>query len=261
MAPILPALPAPVRGPRTATSTPDRVALTPDGRHPVLVPPDWARHVDPMEWTLGPDGLPFRRAGRVLVVTRAGEALLLSGHDVADTSHSWVFTPGGGIQPGEDARTAAARELAEESGIVIAPRALEGPVARRDAVFRFATVACRQDETYFLLRLDERVALAREGWTDLEQDAVDTIGWWTSAELDAAASAGREIYPSAMPTLLRTLRRGWDGRPLDLTEPSDSDLLAQIATARPSHVDRPLPRPPVTPDPPPAGHRPAGDHR
>ncbi len=74
--------------------------LTPDGRHPTLVPEDWDRHVDPGEWGLGPGGLPFRRAARVLVLTADGLALLMTGHDVADPAHSWVFTPGGGIQPG-----------------------------------------------------------------------------------------------------------------------------------------------------------------
>ncbi|VEG25942.1 NUDIX hydrolase [Actinomyces howellii] len=245
--------------PATPPGSPTRAALTPDGRHPALVPPDWARHVDPAEWRLGPDGLPFRRAGRVLVITRAAEALLLAGHDHADSSHSWLFTPGGGIQPGEDARTAAARELAEESGIVVDPSALEGPVARRDAVFRFASVACRQDETYFLLHLQERVALENEGWTDLERDVVDTIGWWTSADLEAAAHAGREIYPSAMPTLVRTLSRGWDGRGLDLTESADAELVAQIGAAPLDHVDHQPPRPPAAPGPPARGHRPAKD--
>jgi len=210
------------------------VRLTPDGRHPVLVPEDWDRHVDPREWTLGPDGLPFRRAARVLALTVDGMALLLTGHDVADPSHCWIFTPGGGIRPGETDRQAAARELAEESGIEVDPVALEGPVAQRDAVFRFATVACRQDESFFLLRLPGPLTLERAGWTELERDAVDSISWWTPAELDAAWSAGREIYPSAMPRLVHILRAGWDGTPLDLTEPADAALLTQIGGASPS---------------------------
>ena len=203
--------------------------LTPDGRHPTLVPEDWDRHVDPGEWGLGPGGLPFRRAARVLVLTADGLALLMTGHDVADPAHSWVFTPGGGIQPGETDRQAAARELAEESGIVVDPADLEGPVARRDAVFRFATVTCRQDEVFFLLRLRGPLALERAGWTQLERDAVDSISWWTPAELDAARRTGWEIYPSAVPGLVGSLRAGWDGRPLDLTEPPDAELLAQVA--------------------------------
>ena len=143
-------------------------------------------------------GLPFRRAARVLVLTADGLALLMTGHDVTDPAHSWVFTPGGGIQPGETDRQAAARELAEESGIVVDPADLEGPVARRDAVFRFATVTCRQDEVFFLLRLRGPLALEQAGWTQLERDAVDSISWWTPAELDAARRTGWEIYPSAI---------------------------------------------------------------
>ncbi len=102
-------------------------------------------------------------------------------------------------------------------------------MARRDAVFRFATVTCRQDEVFFLLRLRGPLALERAGWTQLERDAVDSISWWTPAELDAARRTGWEIYPSAVPGLVGSLRAGWDGRPLDLTEPPDAELLAQVS--------------------------------
>ena len=50
-----------------------------------------------------------------------------------------------------------------------------------------------------------------------------------TAELDAARRTGWEIYPSAVPGLVGSLRAGWDGRPLDLTEPPDAELLAQVA--------------------------------
>ena len=124
-----------------------------DGRHPVLVPEDWDQHLDAAEWSLGEDGLPFRTAARVLAVTQDGEVLLLVGHDAADPDHNWVFTPGGGLRSGEDPRAGAVRELVEESGIEVAPADLEGPIAHREAIFRFASVTCRQDEIFFLLHL------------------------------------------------------------------------------------------------------------
>ena len=82
----------------------------------MLVPKDWDQHLDSSEWSLGDDGLPFRTAARVLVVTRDADMLLLVGHDAANPDHTWVFTPGGGLRPGEDPRAGAVRELAEESG-------------------------------------------------------------------------------------------------------------------------------------------------
>ena len=102
----------------------------------MLVPKDWDQHLDSSEWRLGDDGLPFRTAARVLVVTRDADMLLLVGHDAANPDHTWVFTPGGGLRPGEDPRAGAVRELAEESGIDVATVDLEGPVAHREAIFR-----------------------------------------------------------------------------------------------------------------------------
>lgn len=46
-----------------------RASGHPDGRHPVLVPEDWDQYLNASEWSLGGDGLPFRTAARVLVVT------------------------------------------------------------------------------------------------------------------------------------------------------------------------------------------------
>ena len=157
-----------------------------DGRHPVLVPEDWDQHLDAGEWSLGEDGLPFRTAGRVLAVTQDGEVLLLVGHDAADPDHNWVFTPGGGLHSGEDPRAGAVRELVEESGIEVAPEDLEGPIAHREAIFRFASVTCRQDEIFFLLHLPTRRPIRRDGWTCLERDVVDSISWWSAEQLQAA---------------------------------------------------------------------------
>ena len=208
-----------------------------DGRHPVLVPEDWDQHLDAAEWSLGEDGLPFRTAARVLAVTQDGEVLLLVGHDAADPDHNWVFTPGGGLRSGEDPRAGAVRELVEESGIEVAPADLEGPVAHREAIFRFASVTCRQDELFFLLRLPTRCPVGKEGWTDLERDVVDSISWWSPHDLRVAQERGREIYPVRLPEIVEDLASGWNGRRLDLTDPVDQEVLAELASTSPRHCD------------------------
>ena len=38
-----------------------------------------------------------------------------------------------------------------------------------------------------------------------------------------------QVAPGELAALVGSLRAGWDGRPLDLTEPPDAELLAQVA--------------------------------
>ena len=136
------------------------------------------------------------------------------------------------------------RELGEESGIDVAPTELEGPIAHREAIFRFATVTCRQDEVFFLLRLPSARTVGGDGWTDLERDVVDSISWWSSEDLQAAQERGQEIYPVRLPSIVRELAAGWSGEPLDLTDPVDAELLAELTARRPptSRTDRQGPR-------------------
>lgn len=236
-------------GPRSGPGSDPAPGLTPEGRHPRLVPQNWAELIDPAEWELGPDGLPSRRAARVLVLTDGGQVLLLSGHDLADADHTWLFTPGGGLHPGEEPAAGALRELAEETGLRVEPSALEGPIAKRDAIFRFAQVTCRQREIFFLLRLPAATSLDGSGWTALERDAVDTMGWWSREELARERDRGQEIYPVALPDVLQDLQDGWDGVALDLTDPADAEELAALdAVATP--VEGPTVTRPASPTSP-----------
>ncbi|WP_454083950.1 NUDIX hydrolase [Georgenia sp. Marseille-Q6866] len=162
------------------------------------------------DWVPGPDGVPFRRAARVILLDDADRLLLVRGHDAGETSRSWWFTVGGGLEPGEDPRAGALRELREETGLHLSAAQLEGPVLTRSAVFDFAAVTCRQDEEFFLARgTDTR--LDHAGWTELERDVLDELRWWQLDELDAAVAAGAVVYPRLLPGLARRLAGGWDG--------------------------------------------------
>ena len=65
-------------------------------------------------WVPGPDGVPFRRGARLVLLDRADRVLMVQGHDVDQPERHWWFTPGGGIDPGESSVEAAVRELREE---------------------------------------------------------------------------------------------------------------------------------------------------
>ncbi|MBW3068424.1 DNA mismatch repair protein MutT [Actinomyces sp. 432] len=189
--------------------------LAADGRDPRRVPANWRRLLDPDEWRLNAEGLPFRRAARVIALRRDPRPaiLLVVGHDFSDASRSWAFTPGGGLLPGETPLGGARRELAEETGIGLAEACFTGPVVERRAVFAFNRVTCRQDELFYLTHLaagDDVVD--QSGWTDTERELLDSLRWWELDELDAAVAAGMTVYPRMLPALARELMEGWDGR-------------------------------------------------
>jgi 8-oxo-dGTP pyrophosphatase MutT (NUDIX family) len=173
------------------------------------------------DWVRGADGLRFRRAARVLLLDAEDRLLLVRGHDVDQPERSWWFTVGGGMDPGEDERSAALRELREETGLVLDPSALVGPVLTRSAVFDFYAERCRQEETFFLARVTtafDAGGVARDGWTEVELDLLDELRWW---HLDDLATETREVFPEGLPDLVRPLLAGWDGVTRHLGEQRD----------------------------------------
>ena len=162
------------------------------------------------DWVPGPDGIPYRRAARVILLDEADRVLLVRGHDVDQPERSWWFTVGGGIDAGETARQAAVRELHEETGITVRPDDLVGPVYTRQALFDFYARWCRQDEEFFVARVHSAglPALSREQWTELEADVLDELRWWPVDELQ---SVHIEVFPAGLPNLVRAVLPGWDG--------------------------------------------------
>lgn len=165
------------------------------------------------DWRRLPDGTAFRTAARVVALDAAGRVLLARGHDADQTARTWWFTIGGGIEPGESPREAAVRELAEESGLVVQPADLVGPVLTREAEFDFFAETVRQDEVFFLAQVDSRERLSTEGWTAVERGFMDELGWWHAEDL---AQVQVEVFPAQLPELVRRWRSGWDGQVLQL---------------------------------------------
>jgi len=61
-----------------------------------------------------PAALPYRPCAGVMLINRNGQVFV--GQRLDSTLEAWQM-PQGGIDPGEDARTAAIRELGEETGV------------------------------------------------------------------------------------------------------------------------------------------------
>lgn len=167
-----------------------------------------------LDWPLDADGYPHREAARVLLFDGEGRVLLAKGHDEDQPERFWWFTIGGGIEEGEDPRSAAVREVFEETGIELAPDDLVGPVLYRTAEFDFLAVTARQDEWFFLAHTPS-TALSREGWTDLERSVIDCQAWWDIDE--AVDQIDADIYPAQILEYARSWRHGWDGRMIRLT--------------------------------------------
>lgn len=123
-----------------------------------------------------------RSAARVVVMCD-GRYLLGERYDPGMPDCRWWSTPGGGIDPGEDAATAAARELAEELGIDVDPADLRGPVARRVVVHGYTDQVTRQAEAYFVLEVERPFEPSSRFMTEREQVSSGPWRWFGADEL------------------------------------------------------------------------------
>ena len=125
--------------------------------------------------------------------------------------------PGRRVEAGETTRAAAARELAEETGLLVAPTALTGPVWTRRHVLGELDLR----EVFYALRVSgHTVDPAR--WTDLERSQLIGHRWWAATELAAATDqrfAPRRIA-RLLPAVVAAVPRGapghWPGPPLEV---------------------------------------------
>jgi 8-oxo-dGTP diphosphatase len=143
----------------------------------------------------------LRPSARILLLDPQDRVLLFHFvHSVGPLAGQCFWaTPGGGLQPGESFAQAARRELAEETGFVVA---IGAEVHQRSTVFMMPDGSeVEADERYFLVR-SETCDIRPDNPDPVEASVIAEARWWSRADL---AVSDDTVFPEDLDEILGRL--------------------------------------------------------
>ncbi|MEJ2886986.1 NUDIX hydrolase [Actinomycetospora aeridis] len=154
----------------------------------------------------GPDGLPAeppavrvaQDAVRAVVVDGDGRVLLFEGVDPARPAETFWFAPGGGVRTGEDPVAAVVRTVGEETGLLVLPDQVRGPLWVREVVFEADGTTYAGRELFCSVHVPTG-DIDSSTFTEHEARTVTGHRWWTPAELAVTLDV---VHPHQLPDLL-----------------------------------------------------------
>lgn len=142
-----------------------------------------------------------RTSARVVLLDEQDRILLMRGHDPQTPGAPFWFTVGGGVETGETLRTAAVREVWEETGLALDSTLLRGPIWRRVAVFPFNGELIRSEELFYVARVRAFDPAAADP-TVWERRCVTAYRWCLPPDIAELDRIGETVYPYHLDTLL-----------------------------------------------------------